>query len=85
MRKRVAHAVYIVTATKGGRSEFWAATTPRSRAANAVQQALPPGWRVMFLGWRLSPARAAALEMSSNSVRKLVGNAAINRGLLLAP
>jgi hypothetical protein len=84
MRNGVARAVYIVAATKDGRTEFWAAATPRRYAADAVQQALPPGWRVIFLGWRLSPAKAAALKMSSNSVRKLVDSAAIDRGLLVA-
>jgi len=83
MRNGFARAVYIVTATKNGRTEFWAAATPRHHAAAAVQRVLQPGWRIMFLGWRLSPTVAAALKMSSNSVRKLVGSAAIDRGLFL--
>jgi hypothetical protein len=80
----LARAVYIVTATKDGLTEFWAAATPSDHAAVAVQQVLPPGWRVMFSGWRLNPTKAAALKMSSNSVRKLVDSAAIDRGLFLA-
>jgi hypothetical protein len=74
--------VYIVAASKNGRTELWAAATPRQRAAAAVQRLLPPGWRVTPLGWRLSPTKAAALKMSSNSVCKLVSSAAIDRGLL---
>jgi len=84
MRKGFARDVYIVTATKNGQTEFWAAATPRHRAAATVQQLLPAGWRVAFLGWRLSPTKAAALEMSANSACKLISNAAIDRGLLLA-
>lgn len=83
MRNGFTRAIYIVTATRNGRTEFWAAATPRHRAAAAVQRVLQPGWRTMFLGWRLSPTKAAALKMSSNSVRKLVGSAAIDRGLFL--
>jgi hypothetical protein len=82
MRNESTRAVYIVTATRNGRTEFWAAATPRHQAATAVQRVLPPGWRVMFLGWRLSPTRAAGLKMSLNGVRKLVRSASINRGLL---
>jgi hypothetical protein len=85
MRKGSARAVYIVIATKDGQTEFWAAATPRHRAAGAVQRLLPPGWRITFLGWRLSPTKAAALKMSSDSVRKLVSSAAIDGGLLLVP
>jgi hypothetical protein len=83
MRNGFARAVYVVTATKSGRTEFWAAATPRHHAAAAVQRVLRPGWRVMFLGWRLSPTTAAALKISSYSVRKLVGSAAIDSGLFL--
>jgi hypothetical protein len=84
MRNGAARAVYIVVATKNGQTEFWAAATPRHRAAAAVQELLPAGWRVMFLGWRLSPAKAAALKMSSGSVHKLISSTAIDEGLLLA-
>ena len=82
MSKGLARAVYIVIATKDGQTEFWAASTPRHRAAAAVQRLLPPGWRVTFLGWRLSPTKAAALKMSSDNVRKLISSAAIDGGLL---
>jgi len=83
MRNGFARAVYIIVATKDGQTEFWGAATPRHRPAAAVQRLLPPGWRVMFLGWRLSRTRAAALKVSSNGVRKLVSSAAVGRGLLL--
>ena len=79
-----ARAVYVVIATKDGQTEFWAAATPRHRAAAAVQRHLPPGWRVTFLGWRLSPTKAAALKMASGNVQKLISSIAIDEGLLLA-
>jgi len=84
MRNGSARAVYVVIATKDGQTEFWAAATPRYRAAAAVQQLLSPGWRVSFLGWRLSPAKAAALKMSAGNVQKLISSTAIDEGLLLA-
>jgi hypothetical protein len=77
-----ARAVYIVIATKNGQTEFWAAATSRHRAAVTVRRVLPSDWRVTFLGWRLSATKAAALKMSSDSVRKLVGSTAIDAGLL---
>jgi hypothetical protein len=84
MRNKFARGAYVVSATKDGQTEFWAAATSRHRAAAAVQHVLPTGWRVTLLGWRLSPTKAAALEMPSNTVRKLVESAAIDKGLLLA-
>jgi hypothetical protein len=83
MRNGFARAVYVVIATKNGKTEYWAAATPRHRAAAAVQRLLPGGWRVTFLGWLLSPTKAAALKMSSGSVRKLIDSTAIDEGLLL--
>ncbi|HTV27999.1 MAG TPA: hypothetical protein VMF32_09475 [Xanthobacteraceae bacterium] len=85
MRNGFARAVYIVIATKDGQTEFWAAATARTRAATAVQELAAPGWRVTFLGWRLNPAKAVALKMLPGSVRKLIGSAAIDSGLLRAP
>jgi len=41
MQNGSARAVYVVIATKDGQTEFWAAATPRHRAAAAVQQLLP--------------------------------------------
>jgi hypothetical protein len=84
MRNGFARAAYVVIATRNGQTEFWAAATPRHRAAAAVQRLLAPGWRVTFLGWRLSPTKTSALKMSSDSVRKLVGSTAIDGGLLLS-
>jgi hypothetical protein len=83
MRNGFARAVYIVIATKDGQTEFWAAATARNRAAAAVQ-ALAPGWRVTFPGWRLGPTKAAELKMPPGSVRKLIGSTAIDSGLLPA-
>ena len=63
--------VYVVAATKDGQTEFWAAATPRARAAAAVQRLLPLGWTAFATGWRLTPGKVAELSMHINSVRKL--------------
>jgi len=66
-----ADVVYVVSATKDGQSEFWAAATPCRVAAAQVQRSLPPGWKATLTSWRLSSGRAAELEMRPNTVRKL--------------
>ena len=66
-----ADVVYVVSATKNGQLEFWAAATPRRVAAAQVQRSLPPGWKATLTSWRLSRGRAAELEMRPNTVRKL--------------
>jgi len=66
-----ADTVYVVIASKDGRSEFWAAATPRHKAATEVQQFLPRGWIANFTGWRLPPQKSTGLRMLANSVRKL--------------
>jgi hypothetical protein len=71
MNTLFAEFVYVVSATKNGRSEFWAAATPRDSAAEHVRRSLPPGWKAILTGWRLGPERTAELEMRPNTVRKL--------------
>lgn len=71
MGKRSASNIYIVVAKKDGQTEFWAAATPRRRAAAQVQQLLLPGWTAVLMGWRLNADRAAALKMIPNTVRRL--------------
>jgi hypothetical protein len=71
MNTTFADVLYVVTATKNGQSEFWAAATPRRVAAAQVQRSLPPGWKAIVTSWRLSRGRAAELEMRTNTVRKL--------------
>lgn len=71
MGNAFASRVYVVAATKDGQTEFWAAATPRARAAAAVQRLLPLGWTAFITGWRLTPRKVAELSMRTNSVRKL--------------
>lgn len=71
MKTVFANIIYVVSASKDGRSEFWAAATPRRLAAAQVQQLLPSGWTAVLTGWRLNPEKAAELKMRGNTVRKL--------------
>ena len=71
MNTTFADLIYVVSATKNGQSEFWAAATPRRAAAAQVQRSLPPGWKATLTSWRLSRERAAELEMRPDTVRRL--------------
>jgi hypothetical protein len=71
MGNSFAGGIYVVVATKEGRTEFWAAATHRDRAAVEVRKLLPQGWTTVFTGWRLTSDKAAKLRMRANSVRKL--------------
>lgn len=71
MSDAFAGTIYVVVASNGEQSEFWAAATPRARAAAAVRQLLPHGWTAKCTGWSLSPDKTADLRMCANSVRKL--------------
>jgi len=66
-----ADVIYVVSVTKNGKSEFWAAATPRDSAAAYVQGSLPAGWEAKLTGWRLGAERAAELRMAPNTVRKI--------------
>jgi hypothetical protein len=71
MNTLFADVVYVVSATKDGRSEFWAAATPRHCSEAQVQRSLSPGWKATLTGWRIGPERAAQLQMSPNTVRRI--------------
>jgi hypothetical protein len=66
-----ADTIYVVIASKDEQTEFWAAATPRHKAATEVQQFLPHGWIANFTGWRFSAEKSTDLKMPANSVRKL--------------
>jgi hypothetical protein len=66
-----ADTIYVVIAWKEEQSEFWAAATPRHRAATEVQQLLPHGWIANCTGWRFPAQKSTRLKMRANSVRKL--------------
>jgi hypothetical protein len=71
MTTLIADVVYVVSATRNGQSEFWAAATPRDSAAAQVQGSLPPGWEAKLTGWRLGAERIAELQMAPDTVRKI--------------
>ena len=71
MNRFIADVVYVVSATKNGQSEFWAAATLRDSAATQVQGLLPPGWKAKLTGWRLGVERVAELQMAPNTVRRI--------------
>jgi hypothetical protein len=80
MTTPIADVVYVVSATRNGHSEFWAAATPRDSAAAQVQGSLPPGWEAKLTGWRLGAERIAELQIAPNTVRRIT-----QRAPLLAP
>jgi hypothetical protein len=61
----------IVTATKDGKTEYWAVTYIREDAVDAVQQQLAPGWKAAITQRRLPIDFALSLKMGRRSVRKL--------------
>jgi hypothetical protein len=71
MDRLIADVAYVVSATKRGRSQFWAAATLRDSAATQVQGSLPPGWKAKLTGWRLGVGRVAELQMAPNTVRRI--------------
>jgi hypothetical protein len=75
----MADIVYVVSATKNGQSEFWAAATPRDSAAAQVQGSLSPGWEAKLTGWRLGAERVAELQMAPNTAKNNLKSATPQR------
>jgi hypothetical protein len=71
MAKTLIGGIQIVKATKGRESQFWAAATPRDKAAAAVQKRLSPGWTAELTNQRLSLHQAATLKLRPNRVQRL--------------
>jgi hypothetical protein len=71
MGNEYAGGIHVVAATKDGRTEYWAASVPESRALEEVRQKIPAGWHLSLTNKRLSTAKAAGLKMRLNSVRQL--------------
>jgi hypothetical protein len=63
--------IYVVAATSGSETRYWAAAMPQNRAVDEVQRLLPSGWRVILTDRHLTPERIAELGIHSNSVREL--------------
>ncbi len=63
--------IYVVEATKDAETEHWAAATPESQAAEAVQNMLPPGWKATLTKKRLTLEQASGLRIKGYGVEKL--------------
>jgi hypothetical protein len=65
--------IYVVAATKNGRTEYWAAATTRGEAVAAVERELVAGWNVTLTNHRLTPQRMRTLKLRPNGVHRLKG------------
>jgi hypothetical protein len=60
--------VYVVVATKGKKTEYWAVAVPRHRALAEVQKQLLPGWRAALSRRQLTRhERVSARYISTGS------------------
>jgi hypothetical protein len=66
-----AGGIYVVAATKDGKTEYWAAATLREHAVDEVRKALGPGWNASFTERRIATETMRDLKMQRLSVRKL--------------
>ena len=71
MGNTYAGGVYIVIATRGDETEYWAAATPRGVAVSTVQQMLATGWTASLSERRLPLERVMELRLKKNDVEKL--------------
>ena len=63
--------VYVVAATKGRKTAYWAAAVPQHRALDEVERLLPDGWRASLSRRHLSFKEIADLKMRDGSIRQL--------------
>ena len=63
--------VYVVVATKGRKTAYWAAAVPQHRALDEVERLLPDGGRDSLSRRHLSFEEIADLKMRGGSVRQL--------------
>jgi hypothetical protein len=71
MARAYASAAYVVAATKGDKTEYWAAAVPRDETLIAVGATAGPEWTLALTDRLLSPAIIVALRMRPDSVRRL--------------
>jgi hypothetical protein len=71
MGKASVGAVYVVAASKDGKTEYWAAATSAKDATTAVQLAVGPAWEVRLTNRRLMPNQLAELNLRPDDVRRL--------------
>jgi hypothetical protein len=63
--------VYVVVATKGKKTEYWAVAVPRHRALAEVKIQLLPGWRASLSRRQLTRQMISDLKMRNGSIRRL--------------
>ncbi len=63
--------IYVIAATKGSETRYWAAAVPQHHAVDAVHRQLADGWRVILTDRRLTPEQIAELKIRSNTVQEL--------------
>ncbi len=71
MGKFYAGAIYMIAASKDGKTEYWAAATSPKEATAAVQLAVGPAWKIKLINRRLTPAQVAELSLQPDDVRRL--------------
>ena len=64
-------AIYVVAATKDGRTEYLVAATSPIQATAAVQLVVGPTWKVKLTNRRLTPTQLAELKLRPDDVRRL--------------
>jgi hypothetical protein len=69
MGNEYAGGIYVIAATKDGRTEYCAVL--ENRAIEAVRDQIGPGWKLSLTTKRLTAAQVAELKMRTNSVRQL--------------
>jgi hypothetical protein len=69
MRAEYAGNLYVVAATKDGKTDYWVASSSREEAVATVQRIVEPGWRVSLTERRISPKQATALKLHVEGVR----------------
>jgi hypothetical protein len=71
MGKLYAGGIYVVAASKDGKTEHWAAATSPKQATAAVQLVLGATWKIKLINRRLTPAQVAELSLQPDDVRRL--------------
>jgi hypothetical protein len=71
MGKEYTGAVYVVAASKEGKTEHWVAATSPKEAVLAVQLILGPTWKVALTNRLLTPSQRAELNLRLDDVRRL--------------
>jgi hypothetical protein len=63
--------IYVIAATKGRKTTYWAAAVPQYRALHEVECVLPDGWRGVLSRRHLTSEETAELKLRPGVVRQL--------------